>query len=410
MPLATSSTDNELPSSENSTAAARRKQKKGNQYVGAATAGTRALVSQFFTMYLRVPVKLFRPTRVDYLLVPRAINPAVAGSLPWRLHTHSSFALLAHAIREHGWSFIPNQVLPPLVANSLVGIVLYTSYLTALPLFSEKMVSINSIFGAAPDVLSWRQAFMAGLVAGGAQSLAAAPIDAVFTGFTVSDLKIPAEGIAVQTQQHKSLWRYSREKLRAMGMRGVFRGYTLSLVKESLGFGAFFATFEGVKHWSYDQIVMQYGAPVPKFVDFMRTQDTPAQHTTIREQPSAALYPATILGAGAVAAVALQVVQQPVARLQAVFAAMAVDYDEAYRTGKSSAVVRAYADSYGRLLREAAQLKRASKRSWMGWLYAGFGRQALSAVPSSSVGLFVFEIMRVRYMESEVGEGRVLAE
>jgi hypothetical protein len=33
--------------------------------VGVTTAGTRALASQLFMFYLRVPVKLFRPTRVE---------------------------------------------------------------------------------------------------------------------------------------------------------------------------------------------------------------------------------------------------------------------------------------------------------------------------------------------------------
>lgn len=39
-----------------------------SRIVGAATAGSRALFSQFLTFYVRVPVKLFRPTRVEYVL------------------------------------------------------------------------------------------------------------------------------------------------------------------------------------------------------------------------------------------------------------------------------------------------------------------------------------------------------
>lgn len=38
-----------------------------NSLVGFTTAGTRAVASQFITLYLRVPVKLFRPTRVEYV-------------------------------------------------------------------------------------------------------------------------------------------------------------------------------------------------------------------------------------------------------------------------------------------------------------------------------------------------------
>lgn len=36
-----------------------------SRIVGATTAGLRALASQLFTFYVRVPVKLFRPTRVE---------------------------------------------------------------------------------------------------------------------------------------------------------------------------------------------------------------------------------------------------------------------------------------------------------------------------------------------------------
>lgn len=38
------------------------------QVVGLTTAGTRALTTQLFSFYLRVPVKLFRPTRIEYVL------------------------------------------------------------------------------------------------------------------------------------------------------------------------------------------------------------------------------------------------------------------------------------------------------------------------------------------------------
>lgn len=38
-----------------------------SKYVGATTAGLRAVFSQVFTFYVRVPVKLFRPTRIEYV-------------------------------------------------------------------------------------------------------------------------------------------------------------------------------------------------------------------------------------------------------------------------------------------------------------------------------------------------------
>lgn len=35
----------------------------------------------------------------------------------WSLHTTTP-GLLAHAVRKYGWRFIPDQVLPPLLANA----------------------------------------------------------------------------------------------------------------------------------------------------------------------------------------------------------------------------------------------------------------------------------------------------
>ncbi|KAK9233875.1 mitochondrial carrier domain-containing protein [Lipomyces kononenkoae] len=400
-------------------------QRKSNQYVSAATAGTRALLSQMIAFYVRVPVKLFRPTRVDYLLVPRAINPAVAASLPWKFRTHSSIALLTHAVKEHGWSFIPNQVLPPLVANSAVGLALYTTYLTALPFFSQHRVQINNMLPSqVPDILTPQQTFLAGFIAGGAQSLAAAPIDAIFTRFSVNELlEQPESG----NSRHKSLWRYAMEKLKTIGLRGVFAGYALSFTKESLGFAVFFSTFESVKQWSYSRIVRDYGAPIPKYLDAaakLPPGSNQNQHSTIREKPSGALYPATILGAGAAATITLQIVQYPLSRLQNLHLTNleSIDFDKIYNrkpqldqpttnaeTVRSTRTARhellqAYINAYRQTFREARTLKNMGKRrSWPRWLYKGFIRNTVTAVPSTSVGLFVFEIMRIRYVETVEG-------
>ncbi|KAK9467558.1 mitochondrial carrier domain-containing protein [Lipomyces arxii] len=361
---------------------------KSTQYVGTATAGTRALLSQMLAFYVRVPVKLFRPTRVDYLLVPRAINPAIGSNMPWRFRTHSSMALLTHAVKKHGWRFIYDQVLPPLLANSVVGIILYTTYLTALPLFSNN--DSDSFFGPANEVLTWRQTMAAGFIAGGAQSLAAAPIDAIFTRFSVSELL--EDSLRDSDQTHKSLWRYGWEKLGSIGLRGVFAGYSLSFAKEATGFAVFFSTFEAVKQWSYKRLVTEYGAPLPKYVD---RDSNPDKHASIREKPSAALYPASILGAGAAASVALQIVQHPLTRIQAVQLTIL----EAMDFAGSRHFREDYIEAYRRTFHQIKSQKTLSRHSWLSWLYRGLGRSVIVTVPSTSIGLFVFEIMRVRFME-----------
>jgi hypothetical protein len=46
----------------------------------------------------------------------RAINPRIKAGSPWSWHVTTP-GLLFHAVKEQGWGFIPNQVLPPMLAN-----------------------------------------------------------------------------------------------------------------------------------------------------------------------------------------------------------------------------------------------------------------------------------------------------
>ncbi|KAK9473472.1 mitochondrial carrier domain-containing protein [Dipodascopsis tothii] len=385
------------------------KTRKTNQVVGAATAGTRALASQVLTLYLRVPIKLFRPTRVDYMIVPRAINPVFNSKAPWRFRTHSSLALMAHAVRTHGWSFIPNQVLPPLVANSAVGLVLYTTYLTALPAFAPPEPTTVAPAAApaggqapllaqaqAQTLLTFRQTFAAGVVAGAAQSLAAAPIDAIFTRFSVHELLDRENG-----GRHKSMWQYCYDKLREVGPRGVFAGYTLSLAKEGLGYGVFFASFETLK-----QTLLRREAPAAPADDGPRSLSK-----TIRQKSSAARYPALVLVSGAAAAVMLQAVQFPLGRLQSLHLTILEGIDHAAYRRSARGAVQLYVHAYGELYRQACRLKDVGgARSWPRWLYKGFLRSTVSMLPSTSIGLFVFEIMRIRFLESDAGDAATLLE
>ncbi|KAK9457768.1 mitochondrial carrier domain-containing protein [Dipodascopsis uninucleata] len=386
----------------------KRQQRQGNQYVGAATAGTRAILSQMVAFYTRIPVKLFRPTRVDYMVVPRAINPAYKQNLPWSFGTHSTLALLTHAVKEHGWGILFNQVFPPLIANSLVGVILYTTYLTALPVFSEHLVKASSYDSFAPtsDVLTAKQTFLAGFCAGGAQSVAAAPLDAIFTRFSVSELLSSSEE---QQGRYKSMWRYGAEKLKDVGIRGVFAGFGLSFVKEALGFGLFFATFEGVRQWSYDKIVHGYQAPIPKYVD--RRSDV--QNAKISEKPSAAIYPLMIIVAGAAATTALQIVHYPLTKLQTLqFSILeGIDFNNSNENNSNKSSKKpstlfgkttfgTYYNVYREVFRQAKALKNVGyHKSWVRWLYKGWLRNTVTTLPSSSIGLFVFEIMRIRYVE-----------
>ena len=92
----------------------------------------------------------------------------------------------------------------------------------------------------------------AGFVAGTVQSLAAAPVDAIYTRLTVLEM---LEG------NHDNLWKFGFNKLKEIGLIGVFAGYGFSLIKESFGFAFYFSTFEIVKTQGYNltyRLIMYY--------------------------------------------------------------------------------------------------------------------------------------------------------
>jgi len=216
--------------------------KKQNATTGASAAGIRALTARLAAFYFRVPIKAFFRTRVDYLAYPRAINPLIQEGAKWSWRM-STPAILAHAVRTHGWAFLPNQVLPPLLANVTIGAVLYTSYLQTLGLFYEPASEGAKRVYPPPPL---QATFGAGFAAGTLQSVIAAPLDALTIRFRTADLV---------EQKYKNMWHYAYEKSHALGTRGIFAGWGVTLVRDSLGYGAFFASFEYVKSQCFYEYV-----------------------------------------------------------------------------------------------------------------------------------------------------------
>ena len=224
----------------------------------------RALIYQLQSIYLRTPIKLFRPSRFDYLAYVRALANKHDNieNKPYRFMTHSSLGMVINVVRKQGWKFIPDQILPPLIANSATGVILYATYLTTLDYYTKQheknKVELHTTtsgggggtatttttisranFNWYAPIDTWR----AGFVAGAVQSLAAAPVDAIYTRLTVAEM---LEG------SHENLWVFGFNKLREIGLIGVFAGYGFSLVKESFGFAFYFLTFEIIKTQGYN--------------------------------------------------------------------------------------------------------------------------------------------------------------
>ncbi|KAK4642685.1 hypothetical protein QC761_510730 [Podospora bellae-mahoneyi] len=433
-----------------------------NAATGASAAGVRALTSQAIAFYFRAPVKAFFRTRVDYLAYARAIqeqqlaaylassNPtssnAAWGWFKGRLRG-STPGLIASAVRYHGWRVVPDQVLPPLIANVGVGAVLYTSYLQILGrLHPESALASKRVYPPP----SPGETFTAGLLAGGIQSFVAAPLDAVQARY---DLGVGGAGMtgsgttmgggtkgvvveggangngnkAARIARPRSMWTFSREKLAEIGPRGIFAGWGLSLVKDSMGSAVFFSLFEWIKAQGYYGFVGWYYGSLEEDTIVLLSQRRPAgldgkvgsrrdrltgevereddgglrMPTIIR--PHYAIEPAFLLLAGMGASVAQQVVLHPLGHIQVEHWERLEALDAKARKlkstegGSSRRMFKAYRDAYRVTWGECAAEAKTAGLSMRQWLYRGFWWNTIRQVPSTSAGLIIFELVRRKY-------------
>lgn len=360
-----------------------------NAATGASAAGARALAAQTVAFYFRAPVKAFFRTRVDYLAYAKAISPDVqSGRASWRTTTPG---LLANAVRSYGWRFIPEQVLPPLAANVIVGAALYTSYLQILARLHEPSAHATKVVYPPPPPTA---TFTAGVLAGGIQSFIAAPLDAIQVRFNKRG----------ERSQHRSMWRYGREKLHDIGLRGVFAGWGISFFKDSLGAGVFFSTFEYVKAQGYYRFVRwYYGAlgevSLERILRKRGTQATESESTTTIK-PHYAFEPGFLMLAGISASFAQQGVIHPLGLLQTRHYERLEDLDnQAKRLQQSPSrgkMLRAYYHAYQETWKQC-QKEAVSYGSMRRWLFNGFWWNIIRQVPSTSAGLIMFELVRRKY-------------
>jgi hypothetical protein len=367
-----------------------RKDPRSNAATGASAASVRAFTAQAVAFYFRAPVKAFFRTRVDYLAYAKAISPDLqSGKFTWRTTTPG---LLANAVRTYGWKFIPEQVMPPLLANVFVGAALYTSYLQILGRLHEPSAHATKVVYPPPPPVC---TFSAGFLAGGLQSLIAAPLDALQVRF---DKREPQ-------YQTRSMWHYGREKLHDIGLRGIFAGWGLSFLKDSFSAGIFFSTFEYVKaqgyyrfvHWYYSSLA---DVTVEKIAKKRGTQATHAEPTaTIR--PHYALEPGFLMLAGISASFTQQIVLHPLTLIQTRHYERLEDLDTQARKFSTSHVSRgrmlrayyhAYQETWKQCKREAIPFGGVRK-----WLFNGFWWSTIRQVPSTSAGLIIFELVRRKY-------------
>ncbi|KAF9899798.1 hypothetical protein BX616_002839 [Lobosporangium transversale] len=434
--------------------------------VGVPTAVARSMLLQGLQFWYRVPIKLFRPMRVDYLVMARAatmglIPPpqdrlvhaqkVLSNSKGSQFFRATSIGMLTHAIQTQGAGFVYRQVLPPLLLNSFIGSVLYTTYIFTLPIFHPAFTFQKSRTFPPPP---FPAVFMAGALAGAAQSLIAAPIDSLKVKFQVQDLAYGGK--------HKNMASFAITTLKEMGLKTVYRGYALTLIKDSLACGLFFGVFEWVKQQGYyyfidelygiredlDALKAKANADYDALTsngdnsnvnarDFSSTISLPTTSSTTTtnaanatnattaiassavdasRRPYFLLEPAFVLLAGAAAAVAYQVVDYPMEQIKNIFFAKETELQaEKNRNPQSphsqhlnSSSMRSgtsiSSELYQRTWEECkGQASRVG--GWRRFLYSNFATTAIRAVPAASVGFLVFEVMKrkldARRYESE---------
>ncbi|KAG5293589.1 mitochondrial carrier protein [Histoplasma capsulatum G186AR] len=362
-----------------------RRKPRTNAATGASAAGVRALSAQAVAFYFRAPAKAFFRTRVDYMALAKAINPRVAeGSWSWHTTTPG---LLAHAVRMYGWRFLPDQVLPPLVGNIVVGAVLYTSYLQILSgLHEPTLQATKRIYPPPAPSLT----FTAGFAAGGIQSIIAAPLDALQVRFSTSDM---IKG------QYRNVWQYGKHKLHEIGIRGIFSGWGLSFLKDSFGSALFFGMFETIKSQGYYTFVRYYyGSLKPHRVEKLSVSAAPTSSGGIPSiQPHYALEPCFLMLAGVTASLVQQFAQHPLNLVQTVYYERLEHIDAMAKLDHSGMKMmkhhyEAYLGLFGRCQKLAIRAG-----GWHSWLFRGFFGNAVRLVPSTSAGLIIFELVRRKY-------------
>lgn len=179
---------------------------------------------------------------------------------------------------------------------------------------------------------------------------------------------------------------------------GIFAGWGLSLLKDSFGYGAFFATFEYVKAQAYYAFVTKYyGNLRGNLLAPLFTPKLEESGPIDVIKPHYAIEPAFLMFAGITASISQQIVQHPLTLVQNIHYKSLEYMDQQPQIGHpKSGMMRscyaAYAETYRRCL---VHVRRAG--GWRRWIYRGFIINTIKQVPSTSAGLVIFELVRRRY-------------
>ncbi|AET37597.1 uncharacterized protein Ecym_1364 [Eremothecium cymbalariae DBVPG len=404
-----------------------------SSFIGAVTAGGRSMVIQFTSFYLRAPMKIFRPAKYDYTYYLRVLSDHDNKALDNKIYKqsgyrssrswfwnpkytyfleNSSIGVLTKALNKYGWKVLPDRVLPPLLLNSAAGVVLYTTYLSSLSYFGSSSENESGGHPAISNVLK------AGFLAGTAQAIASAPIDAIYTRSSANEL-------LSLTKKHSNLWQYGIAKFKEIGLIGCFGGFGLSFLKESLGFAVYFTTFEFLKGQACSGIVASvnryrelkystaYSHILNPYKEESNENQEPVSTSFVSKRELEWFQRSFTFVGGVTAAFFLQLIQYPMLKLQKVHITRleAIDiYQKAVENKSNSYPVKSLQAAklkvrprdtglihlyYNSYLDTFEHIKFLNKNtSIRRWLYKGFIRNTLALIPGTTAGLLVLEYMR----------------
>ena len=226
-------------------------------------------------------------------------------------------------------------------------------------------------------------------MAGTIQFVIAAPLDALQMRFRTTD---------ITKGRYRNMWQYGYRKLNEIGTSGVFAGWRLSFLKDSVGYAVFFATFEYVKAQAYyDFITSYYG--------HWRLHDwDPGLGSRVNKlysgfviRPHYAIEPTFLMLAGIAASVAQQVIQHPIGLIQSVYCnSLTAIEKQIQRDRTKSQLLHSQYSSYGKTYKRCQEYVK-KYGGWRNWLYRGFFWSTVKQVPSTSAGLIIFELIRRRF-------------
>lgn len=378
-----------------------------SSFIAVLVSGLRYVVYRLTSFYLKTPLKLFRPARFDALFylrlmeaqklalrqntqkitIPRTKTAAIRNAL-----YNSSLGILIRSLRQHGWKILPQAVAPPFLANSVSGVVLYTSYLTFLP--SPFFQSTTSEIKILP-----KDAFCSGALAGFMQAIVSQPIEAVYQRSTVSEF-------LSLTRMHQSLWKFGFDKLKQAGFLGVFYGgFSLSILKESLGFAVYFGSFEYLKYNGYDLLLPTKNHKETTLPSNQNEQKDPTSSTTVRDlsmrsEPRPGYLNRKTLqtfNAGVSAAFFLQVIQFPINKILKVHVSnlqMQSELNFNILTKSLKHNWSIYSSSYINTFKNIKALYTKEKCTFAAWSYKGFWRNTLAIIPGTTASLLALEYLR----------------